>query len=340
VASVTVLSMRTGRWGAAIAGALALAALAAPGAAGRSPGPVHGPGTYVVDGHGGARPIAEPGYHAPTWYPRGHRLCMYGRKGPAVFTATGRLLFEFHGGCVLSPDARLTAFNSIDEQGAESLTVARVRGGGERRLVRDALGAEWSPDGRTIYYGRGSRESAPGFNQEVWAVDVDGGPARRILPEVYRTYGLSPDGRWILYNPQGQPDDHWIASTGGGGARFLARMEFADTVGWAPEDRGVFANGSRLTVHRLSGERRRPGLRVHGRTYQFAWSSDGARVAWTREQVGQGRRLSEVRVARPNGTRRRTLVRFTASSFAELYDLSWSADGKRLLVSVFEHEGD
>ena len=309
-----------------------LTAIVSGTGAARSAQPVHGVGTFVVDVHGGAHRIDRHGRTGATWLPRGHRLCMYTEAGPAIFTASGRLVRRFNGSCLFSPDSRWTL---VFEHGW--LTAVRVSDGTKRRLVRGEHRADWSADGRTLYYVRERRD-------ELWSVGVDDRRRRRVLAAVGTFYGLSPSGRRVLYNPPGRPGDYWVARVDGNGARFLFRVgPSAYRVDWAPEDRGVFSLhlfGGRLAVHRLSGERRRPGFRVHGYAPQFAWSPDGAHVAWTREQVGERYRFSDVRVGRPDGTRRRTLARFTAPNTAELYNLSWSADGKRLLVTAVEHDGD
>ena len=72
-------------------------------------------------------------------------------------------------------------------------------GSGLRRLTHHPPGTYrlvWSPDGRTIYYGR-------------YLVSTDGSGAR-MLPYITLTAVWSPDGRRIAFtrNPRG-PDGAW-----------------------------------------------------------------------------------------------------------------------------------
>jgi WD40 repeat protein len=139
----------------------------------------------------------------------------------------------------VSPDARLIAFLAPDEQGVVQVHVATLDGTNVRQLTdgpADASSPHWSPDGRTLAYGRHNdivlidvatgdarrlsvgRQAVwePSFHPDghsilytsstqggrrlgLWSVPIDGGPATEILRDAaFGSY--SPDGTTIAYN--------------------------------------------------------------------------------------------------------------------------------------------
>ena len=81
--------------------------------------------------------------------------------------------------------------------GQFQLIALSIRDGSERILDKSPIPLNptggWTPDGRTIVYGRGG---------DLWAVAADGkGPGRPLMvtPQTENLPRLSPDGRWVAY---------------------------------------------------------------------------------------------------------------------------------------------
>ncbi|HEV8242144.1 MAG TPA: protein kinase [Thermoanaerobaculia bacterium] len=94
-----------------------------------------------------------------------------------------------------SPDGTSLLFVRRRESGSDLLRVAAV-GGEAKRLVPDAVGGDWSPDGKQIAFVRS-------LSRTRWVVGVaasDGGEERRLSREnalPLAQLRWSPDGRWV-----------------------------------------------------------------------------------------------------------------------------------------------
>ncbi len=110
----------------------------------------------------------------------------------------------------ISPDGRLVAVLAYPEDGGPvSLAFIRVGDPAYHPLV---LGAYrpigWSSDGRTVFAARNSFAPTP---EEVIAVPIHGGPARRlaVLPPGFKSEDLSPDGRLLVATQVQSRADTW-----------------------------------------------------------------------------------------------------------------------------------
>ncbi|HEV8630887.1 MAG TPA: protein kinase, partial [Thermoanaerobaculia bacterium] len=94
-----------------------------------------------------------------------------------------------------SPDGVALLFVRRREAGSDLWRVSAV-GGEAKRLVPDAVGGDWSPDGREVAFIRG-------LSRTRWVVGVatsDGGAERQVSRENPLPLGQlrwSPDGRWV-----------------------------------------------------------------------------------------------------------------------------------------------
>jgi Tol biopolymer transport system component len=96
-----------------------------------------------------------------------------------------------------SPDCRLIAFDSLDQDGQSKIYVIDADGGRPRRIssgpFSDAV-PSWSRDGRWIYF----YSDRTGRN-EVWRVPAGGGAARQITENGGHSPLESTDGRTLFY---------------------------------------------------------------------------------------------------------------------------------------------
>ena len=195
-----------------------------------------------------------------------------------------------------SPDGRRIAFLHGRGRGRGQLYVVNADGSGLRNLGRiagPALFASqlvWSPDGRTIYFGR-------------YLVSTDGSGARK-LPYIPLIAVWSPDGRQIAFvgnRATGLP---------GPGARFKDDSEIYVM--------NADGSGTRRLTHNV------------GYDGEPAWSPDGRKIAFqskrraVRGVVGGSK--GEIYVMNADGSGKRNLTRNPAQDGTP----SWSPDGRRI----------
>jgi len=132
-----------------------------------------GGGVYVMGATGeSVRRVAHFGY-APAWSPDGSRLAL----------ATERVA------------------DPLNREGISELWVVRLDGGEKRRLTEgDAVGANWSPDGRRIAFW-GWRE--PDWQRDLWTIAADGSEPKGVLvtddPPVDWSPVWTSDGRGLFF---------------------------------------------------------------------------------------------------------------------------------------------
>ena len=195
-----------------------------------------------------------------------------------------------------SPDGRRIAFLHGRGRGRGQLYVVNADGSGLRNLGRiagPALFASqlvWSPDGRTIHFGR-------------YLISTDGSGARK-LPYIPLIAVWSPDGRQIAFvgnRATGLP---------GPGARFKDDSEIYVM--------NADGSGTRRLTHNV------------GYDGEPAWSPDGRKIAFqskrraVRGVVGGSK--GEVYVMNADGSGKRNLTRNPAQDGSP----SWSPDGRRI----------
>jgi Tol biopolymer transport system component len=297
---------------------------------------------FVVTLDGDRTPLTDDDrfYSSPSWSPDGSRLAVASSNPETsridLLDADGsdrRTLVRgggpFAGTVTWSPAAKLVAFALHGDTGA---TVGVVRPDGSRRriLVRfqsartgNPGGPSWSPDGRSLAY---SPLRADGG---LRVVDLRTGVERRVSGGLVFDPRWSPDGTSILYQRRmgrGALGLFTVPAVGGGPRR-LGPTLISAVPEWSPDGRTVAFSGVMFTgdhrVHlHFADIRRRTVRALEGEvtTSRPVWSPDGRLIAVSDYE---GRIL----VMQPDGSERRTV---TEIERAEIRDLAWSPDGRRL----------
>ncbi len=155
---------------------------------------------------------------------------------------------------------------------------------GVRRYIRDELATDlltWSADGKALLFPDG---------RAVYAASADGGPPTRLMQFAHlEPAGLqsSSDGKWISFEDR---DELYVVRTNGTGLRPIARD--AESSAWSPTgERLAFADFNGLVLVDVENRRRRrlTNDRLHDPANEGpAWSPDGRRILYRRNDLGYG----------------------------------------------------
>ena len=192
-----------------------------------------------------------------------------------------------------------------------NLYVVNADGSGLRRLTRnqtEPYQLVWSPDGRTIYFGR-------------YLVSTDGSGARR-LPYIPLTAVWSPDGRRIAFvrglpvrsrfgGPVGRNHEIYVMNADGSGSRRLTHNRAYDgEPAWSPDGRKIaFQSTKRIGGNReiyvmnVDGSGKRNLTRHPAMDGRPSWSPDGRRIAFVSNRDGR----LEAHVMNADGSGQRNL---------------------------------
>ncbi len=113
---------------------------------------------------------------------------------------SGKNVQSGHYGLSWTPDGKLVFDSNVN--GNASVWTVNADGSDPKPLtdsVAEDFAPEVSPDGRTLIFLSG-RSSL----YQVWRMDIDGGNPRQVTQGTEGqtpTFSISPDGRWVLYNP-------------------------------------------------------------------------------------------------------------------------------------------
>ena len=237
----------------------------------------------------------------PTWSPDGRRIAflrgrLHGNPRPGRDV---RRWYLYHPYVVNADGSGLRRLTLRIPEGAPQ-TTGPFRGG---QLV-------WSPDGRTIYFGR-------------YLVRTDGSGARR-LPYIPITAVWSPDGRRIAFaRPRGRTgpgpccysshSDIYVMNADGSGKRKLTHnARYNAEPAWSPDGRKIAfrstRNGNRdVYVMNADGSGKRNLTRHPARDGSPSWSPDGRRIAFVSNRDGR----LEAHVMNADGSGQRSLTQRT-----------------------------
>ena len=209
----------------------------------------------------------------------------------------------------------------------DSIQLIRSDGSGERQLMSrrgwQLREIEWSPDGRTLAFGR--------LDSQLWRVepgllllDVASGRLRTLVPNT-QIEGLSwsPDGSRIAFSTW---DGIEMVNADGTGRRVLDTTRAREPT-WSPDCSEIAFIAGRPADSEIRALAMPPGTggRVirRGHASSIQWSPDGRRLAFVDVGVDDGR--PPIRVIDAGGTDERPLAYGTGPS--------WSPDGRRLVFS-------
>jgi TolB protein len=186
------------------------------------------------------------------------------------------------------------------------------------RIAGPALFAShpvWSPDGRTIYFGR-------------YLISTDGSGARK-LPYIPLIAVWSPDGRQIAFvgnklrnrppggGPRKDNSDIYVMNADGSGTRRLTHnVGYDGEPAWSPDGRkiafqskrgfrkGVSQGVGEIYVMNADGSGKRNLTRNPAQDGRPSWSPDGRRIAFVSNRDGR----HEAHVMNADGSGQRSLT--------------------------------
>jgi TolB protein len=218
------------------------------------------------------------------------------------------------------------------------LFTIRADGTGRRQITHlrdsDAIGPEWSPDGRQIVFARDYGVGTRREHLDIVRINADGGGVRAMGLRGLNGYPTwSPDGRLLWLRAGG-----FALSRADGSSFRMIRMagenssptfspdgkQIAFRRQWSERKSAIFV------VSANGGRARRVVAPSGGVADKIDWSPDGSRIVFSAPVFGErGQPSSNVFTIRPDGSGLRQLTHARGGKVNNGAD-SWSPDGKKI----------
>ena len=206
----------------------------------------------------------------------------------------------------------------------------------DKRVLADARRVGFAPNGKLIF------SSLMSGNAEIWSINPDGSEQRQLTndPADDATPVSSPDNRFIFFvsNRTGEAQV-WRMNGDGSKQTQITFKEGGTPIFVSLDGRWVYyQHALQATVWRASTEGGEEQIVLNKERVIFAFSPDGARVAFSERRVGE---TSIVIVSLPDG---RIIKTFTyADKYAsrgEGLKIGWLPDGNSLVYVLADNEFD
>jgi Tol biopolymer transport system component len=242
---------------------------------------------------------------SPEWSPDGRQIALDVSTGSTttskivVLNADGSHVKDLGPGCM--PSFSRDGSRIVMSQPGQGIVMMKSDGTGREVIDRSGWGTQWSPDGKSIAYIKGSN---------ITLLDVETRQSRQLLMRdaatrysyLYWGLGWSNDGRFIGFKAQRRDDNNselCVLDVAASELKVLhadANSMAVDFM-WAPDNEHLIASLHNPEVQGpqlFSFSRKNPGpLQLfaaqppHYKSHGYCWSRDGKKIAIASTQIPQ-----------------------------------------------------
>ena len=219
------------------------------------------------------------------------------------------------------------------------LFTVRADGTGRRQITHfrdsDAIGPEWSPDGRQIVFARDYALGTRHEHLDIVRINADGSGLRAMGLRGLNGYPTwSPDGRLLWSHGAGFA----LSRAAGSGFRVIRMAGENSSPTFSPDGRQIAfrrqwseRKSAIFVVSANGGRARQVVAPAGGVADKIDWSPDGSRIVFSAPVFGErpGQPSSNLFTIRPGGSGLRQLTHARGGKVNNGAD-SWSPDGKRI----------